>query len=118
MKLKKILSLMLAAVMLLSAVAMPSYAEGTDESEPARYAEVFDIMKRLGLTDSFSVEYETTNIARIEFVAAILELSNRQIVKVDCPFSDVSEADKDLVGTAYRYGIIKGDGKVFRPNDI
>lgn len=118
MKLKKILSLMLAAVMLLSAVAMPSYAEGTDESEPARYAEVIDIMKSLGLTDSFSVEYETTNITRIEFVAAILELSNRQIVKVDCPFSDVSEADKDLVGTAYRYGIIKGDGKVFRPNDI
>lgn len=58
-------------------------------------------------------------VTRAEFAALMLKAFHLDQEKHPSPFQDVPSTAwyNEVVGTAYYYGIMKGDGKHFRPND-
>lgn len=59
------------------------------------------------------------NVTRAEFAAMMLRALSLEIGTYPVTFQDVSPTAwyNQIVGTAYHYGLMKGDGRRFRPND-
>ena len=58
------------------------------------------------------------NVTRAEFAALMLNALGLPVERSEHPFRDVPEGAwyRDTVATAYRHGLMAGDGQVFRPN--
>ncbi|MBT9282508.1 MAG: S-layer homology domain-containing protein [Hydrogenibacillus schlegelii] len=58
------------------------------------------------------------NVTRAEFAALMLNALGLPVERAAHPFRDVPEGAwyRDIVATAYRHGLMAGDGQTFRPN--
>ncbi|QZA33283.1 MULTISPECIES: S-layer homology domain-containing protein [Hydrogenibacillus] len=58
------------------------------------------------------------NVTRAEFAALMLNALGLPVERAAHPFRDVPEGAwyRDVVATAYRHGLMAGDGQTFRPN--
>ncbi|MBE3594377.1 MAG: S-layer homology domain-containing protein [Candidatus Carbobacillus altaicus] len=83
--------------------------------------DVIEVLASRGIVSGVDANYfqPERHVTRAEFAALMLKALQLDQETYPMPFQDVSPTAwyNKVVGTAYHYGLMKGDGTKFRPND-
>lgn len=127
MKLKRLISCILSAVLILMSFgAVPAFAANEQDvftdSDIVEYNDNIGFLKAIGVMPA-DAEYDISRtVTRAEMIKVLMQVFGIPAVSYvegESPYSDVTEETPEYgyIMAATQKGIVHGDGGVFRPND-